>query len=400
MSISTRIEAIQKKALLEFGVDLAEFHDMNASILERVKARLPPSERATLEADLRDNSAGRFQSPHRFFSLRKLLSKVDQAALEIGCAVRPPPVIASYLGCDINGHVTRTDDDEQAICIDEAFFDFALCGAKLVLQALLPDEPNEPLFSHDKGVMLARFRRSREPYEQFADILTSAIVGGSVVAAKHRELPADKAVRQMVSSFSEGMNLFLIGHEYGHLALGHLEAREFEDVDAIRRMTFDHDQYSAQGFHSVQRFEYEADQFALAACMQIQCTPMETAMHLVGIDFMLKFLDLLTALKLRWVGQNCRFTQSPLEFSIYSTSVHPPGAIRAGLIANSIKDSDLHATFIEQHLAASNAMTILLSFYWEVFTESVPEALIAKTKPHKRWSREFEDLQAMHIIDG
>jgi hypothetical protein len=191
-------------------------------------------------------------------------------------------------------------------------------------------------FSADEQDIRRQLATIPEIRERFFDVLAAYVVAGHPHAA--RPYLPDPQVSLVASSLRSSMELFVLGHEYGHLLAGHLDDRNtcaamLPDVDAKEIAT-----------SWKQELEADAIGLELMLCAQMK-KGWDLALSFWGADFFFGCIDVVE----RAVGI---LRDGKEEMSLSPT--HPPTALRR----KTIRDLLRHSLKNEQSAAAEAAIQL------------------------------------------
>ncbi|WP_157647657.1 hypothetical protein [Actinomycetospora chiangmaiensis] len=163
--------------------------------------------------------------------------------------------------------------------------------------------------------------------EDFAAWLHSALLVflQEESTSKIREIPIDASAHTFLAAYIvAGMHTFVVGHEYGHAAMGHFEDPPrlvSEEVNGIEVTAIQH----------AWRQELEADQYGLVLCSQVvgmAPNPIaESLYNVVGGELALILFDMVDR------GASLLTTG---EEETRSLGTHPPASVRRKLYKNTL----------------------------------------------------------------
>jgi hypothetical protein len=113
--------------------------------------------------------------------------------------------------------------------------------------------------SLDAERVAARVANHPDVFERFADVKLSYVIDGNPAKAKQVYPEADYFVA--AASLTHSMELFVLGHEYGHLVHGHLDGSRVEVAAALPNAI------DAKPIEYSWEQEYEADDVGLVLCI-------------------------------------------------------------------------------------------------------------------------------------
>jgi hypothetical protein len=181
------------------------------------------------------------QSPALYKLLFDLFGYCRVAAAAIGKSLQTEPVFGSEMAGEINGFAFSADGIHHGVLLDEHLFTFVHLTSKVIVQ-LCTDH-------HEGGTTSFRFEREdlashllarTVAMDRLGEMLISYLRTGSASSAQPYRVSDMEAL--IASQITEGMELFAVAHECGHIFHDHLApggaASAPEDVDATASSAF------------------------------------------------------------------------------------------------------------------------------------------------------------------
>lgn len=180
--------------------------------------------------NLVDNIPSKFQSVEMFGLMDHLLNELLDAAKKVKCQIpEKKPLIATISTNSVNACALKLDNGEAIIFVEEDLLSFIHLFSKIFVQCLSLGPSDD-----EKSSMIVKFEEIKKNIDEkpeilnrFKDFLTSYIVDGSPRKSEQYEIPQD-ARYNLCTYLLMSCEMFLIGHELGHIISGHLKhARKF-----------------------------------------------------------------------------------------------------------------------------------------------------------------------------
>lgn len=194
------------------------------------------------------------------------------------------PIVATSVTARANGTAFRIPFNQRAgILIDDGVFSF--CSNVSRYAANLFDHSIEGNASHltFKPIVSSEASRHSEDYSWFRNCLLPTILKGHHFDAKIQKV--DRELTRVYSAFLMGMEYFLVGHEYGHVAAGHFGA---SNAIETHRAIGDHEVVELATRHEE---EFEADRIGIDLALRALDKPQLEPLHTVGVFLFLFFAE-------------------------------------------------------------------------------------------------------------
>lgn len=168
-----------------------------------------------------------YEDPWTYHLMSTLASQTEAAAAEIfEQAPAMPPFGSLPLG-ELNAMAIAVPESAQSlIAFQHGVFGFANLLTKAVAASFPvvpnPDDADGISFSTDLEIVERRFAEDDRPLRRLDDFLTAYIVAGHPHAADQYflEMPYSRLAEIFLNAFE----LFVFGHELGHVGAGHVDA--------------------------------------------------------------------------------------------------------------------------------------------------------------------------------
>jgi hypothetical protein len=217
--LDTRLEVIGK-AMFAQGAQASGLEPGTPKYLDAERESLDRARQhfAVLEAPTE------FQDPILYDVLVRLFDRIASAAQTVlSLAPTTRPVFASLPSGRVNAMAMRfSDTGDQAILFEAGLFTFANLAAKVVAQSLPMQKMGKQVaFSWDLDKVRAQLDRSPDITRHWLDALLSYVSKGNPGRAEAYVLQ-EPYVQTLTHHLFDGFELFVMGHEYGHIVAGHL----------------------------------------------------------------------------------------------------------------------------------------------------------------------------------
>jgi hypothetical protein len=162
-----------------------------------------------------------YEDPLGYVLIRDLVLTIEASAADVSVTLPPRPVFGTLITPQVNAQTIRAGEDgSHVVVVESALFNFALLFSKAVSRCFPPTGSGG--FRITTDAIEDRIRSDPSVLQRFSDAVEAYVVHGNpgladpyLVEHEHEELARGLRL---------GMELFILGHEYGHAALGHLNA--------------------------------------------------------------------------------------------------------------------------------------------------------------------------------
>lgn len=247
--------------------------------------------------------------------MKGLAKTLEEAAEKTDWAVPPIPVYGTLPLGQLNAMAIRVPQSNQYLI---AFQDGVFGFANLLTKAIAASFPVRPEaesrtigFSFAIDDVVERWAGDDEPLRRLNDFLGGYLVGGHPHAAQQYFL--DYPFVLLASLFRDAFELFIFGHEFGHILAGHLNGVAVSDLNL--------GSVEVERLSSNWQMEFEADYIGMALTMlAMRDARFDAAMSYCGIDLFFSAIELVSrALSVLVHGEVRPQAES---------SSHPPPALR------------------------------------------------------------------------
>ncbi|MCO7513808.1 hypothetical protein NJF44_09110 [Pseudomonas guariconensis] len=188
-----------------------------------------------------DTAISTYQDPAWYSLLVRMTKEIEEVLSGQNMKLDPAPLFGTLPTGRVNGMALKAPGlDHVIILIEDGLFGFANLAAKAVSRTFpfKGDSEGRLMFSVDPADWQQELAARPELPEKFLEVLLAYIVGGHPhLATSYLPEPNYDGI---ASALRDALELFVLGHEYGHLVSGHLNGDETkraviagEDIDEI-----------------------------------------------------------------------------------------------------------------------------------------------------------------------
>lgn len=284
------VSQLQEATYLRLGIDPQAVADATAAVLgdqfidayvAATFGDLDEDEKERQRVSLREISRevevvpSRYEDPLRYRMIRKRAEQIESAAIAHGMDPRDRPLLGTLPTGQVNAVTYLVPGSrDHVVLLERELFTFALLLSKVVC-CTFPAESSasgRTTFFTGPAAVRRRIEEHPELLARFTEVLLAYALTGRPTFA--RPYLPERAHQHLALVLRTSMELFVLGHEYGHVLAGHLSQvsrttpcrARLHDVDAL--------EYSWKQ-------EYEAD--------AIGCRLAYSAMRDLGYDSALSF---------------------------------------------------------------------------------------------------------------
>ncbi|MBS1721920.1 MAG: hypothetical protein JSS66_02815 [Armatimonadetes bacterium] len=292
-----------------------------------------------------------FQNPMLMQLMQSLTGEIEAVLGRRDIQCEPKPVFGTLPTGRVNGMAMGVPNTSQAIVlIEDGLFGFANLLAKAVSKAFpLKQSDGEGVhFSTDPTDLARQVETNPEIFERFIDVLLAYVIVGHPHAAKPY-LP-ERNYSLLSDGVRDAMELFIVGHEYAHFILGHLESNtddggQFGDVGPEERELL---------------LNWQAEFMADARGLEFMLDAMlhrgyDLALSYWGADYFFSCISIVErAVSIIRTG----------EVSTMVSSTHPPSEMRRESLRQIMKNSVPPETY-GPPLELADGLCLILDKLWE-----------------------------------
>lgn len=379
------LESIQRQTYLSLGreppVYGKEFMDR---FIERYlnspgAASETPEGRDRLVARIRQiaesGQRSRYEDPFGYSIVesldRQIKDVLDAGAIKLDSI----PVFGTLPTLRVNARTFAVPgSDLVVIAFEDQMFEFALLFTKAAAYTLPGKRGADggAQFSTAKDDIRKRIETDPEPLKRFQEVLMAYIFGGRPGLAPQYFQGEPHA--SAANALRESMELFILGHEYGHFIAHHLrEGRQIkaaigsEEVTEIVRSWAD---------------EFEADAYGLQLSVAaMRRAKVDLALSYWGCDFFFTTLDIIDrALRLVATGE-----ETDPDLADATRRSHPPAPWRRDQLRKAVKAFEGGAA--SEPLALAESLQFAMELMWEKTRPLFVQAHEAGRRAHPSWQQ-------------
>lgn len=288
-----------------------------------------------------------------------LLDQIYRAMEVMGAEIPERPVFGTLRTGRVNGMAIAVEDTPvRIIVLEHGLFGFANLMCKAIAMAIPPKESSEGKYSYYMGreETVAYIANNPEPSARFFDALCSYVISGDPHrAAQYTPGPQLEA---LASVFRDSMELFILGHELGHVINGHLEG-------ALVRCALPGDVETFE-ISTEWKQEFEADLFGITVAVQAQLNNgLDLPLSYLGADLFFSCVDIVE----RAVGILADGRYQPR-----TSPTHPPTVMRRELTRHWLKaECERHPDQARGAVEFSDLITEVVEMIWTRIEPSLIE---------------------------
>ncbi|GAA3599777.1 hypothetical protein Q4Q39_19085 [Flavivirga amylovorans] len=362
------LEKIQKDCLKSrFGSDyINQFENLSLqsqknNIFEKYAASQPSIPQSEIEGlkkrlELLNQSVvlnTNYEFSLTYTILKSLYEKIEFTANKLSLLTPTKPFIGTALSKEYNAFAGKVPDTNEYLIVFEGEL-FILCNLLSKIVALsIPDfkmSDEGASFSLKKARIVNHIKTNPDLQEKFADLVHNAIFLGQPNQTKQYFLnePFGKLQYELFNS----LELFVVGHEYGHIYCGHLSesnikkrAINHKDIDIVSP---DWD------------MEYEADFIGLKLLLNSLEEDSLLPFSYLGPELFFTFLDLNDRIN--------NLQNGGIEKRSYDCETHPPPFERRDRIRRILKSS-LPSDLLESYIFISEFLENVMDTLWDDYKD-------------------------------
>jgi hypothetical protein len=294
------LEAFQEQSLVErFGKDyLSKYNDvlgltkktdfLNAyfnsqlNMTDEEKADFTKSYDSSLKSCIIKT---KYELPESILILSSLFDKIDVAATRLTYQLNKKPFIGTAFSKEFNAFAARVPGTEESLLVFESEL-FTLCNllAKIIASCLPDFKIDESGVSFKRKKIRIKNHIDTNPLikERFKDFVINAVING--LPNGTRQYFLSETVSKLQYELLSSIELFIVGHEYGHIYAGHI------DKALVKTRMINNEQLE---FISPDwQMEFEADFYGLSLLVNTDSAHSFLPFSLLGPELFFTFLDI------------------------------------------------------------------------------------------------------------
>lgn len=210
---------------------------------EKERAELKSSLVALMKSEIRDRKLPtQYENPSLYFLMIKLAEEIEEALSAYSMKMPVLPALGTLPTGRVNAMAIAIPNNEYLVVFENQLFIFALLISKVVARAIPFREMinGQSLFSTDEADIERNINENPVIVQRFMELISAYLILGHPGAAPQYIL--EEPYMRFSSILRDSMELFVMGHEYGHILSGHLSADQLpahllgeESVNEIAR---------------------------------------------------------------------------------------------------------------------------------------------------------------------
>lgn len=325
--------------------------------------------RATLEQMPELKQSLPYEDPVLLGVMRRLATEIEAACTAQEWPLESRPLLGTLPGGQVNALTYSVPGtQEHLVLFEPKLFTFALLLSKAIAQSFPSNASNPSSFSTLESDIEEWIKRDGRASNRFREVVLAYAVEGHPAQAP--PYYPESVYGRLADLIRQSMELFIMGHEYAHVLLGHLagpEATFANDADAIL--------YSWQQ-------ELMADKmgFVLSARAMQDANNADLSFALVGADFFFSASDIMDrTVSILATG----------ELSVVQLGSHPPAALRQSRLREAM-DEIVGETVAAGPKKLAGAFDHAVTLLWAE-TEPVVRAIHSRgIRPAPMWLQRLE----------
>jgi hypothetical protein len=321
----------------------------------------------------------RFESPSWYGVLVSLMEAIDRAAQKMGVHIAHPPLFGTLHTGRVNGmSVAVPDSSVRLVLIDQGLFGFANLMAKAIASSFpfTGEDGGRMTFSTRPDDVVRSIVERPEITARFLDALTAYVVRGHPQMAEPYAIP--HAMR-LADPLRHSMELFVVGHELAHVALGHL------DGNAVPRAVAD----TVQADEVETSWQQEVAADSLAVMMTIHAMlddGHDLSMSFWGADLFFGCIDV--------VERAVYLLTNGVDPGQQTSKTHPPAAMRRELIRATLISAVDDPDVAKGPLKLARIVELALGGVWQRSVPVLARMHADGIRPKRWWTEELAREEA------
>jgi hypothetical protein len=320
-----------------------------------------------------DNLPTVYEDPAQYYILLNLFEKIEMSAEEISSNLPRRPVVGTLPSGEVNAMAIKVpDSDDFLLVFEDQIFTFANLIAKVVAQSIpFEIKDNVISFSMGKEEVNNYFKNNSIAFERFKELIYAYLFYGEPTAAPQYFL--EGIPMHLADRLRTSLELFIVGHEYSHIILGHVQESKTM-VNKAKRIEFNEIIFNWDQ-------EFSADVLGLR--LMLGCMLKEGSINLpsfVGADLFFGSLDVIEkSISILKTGS--------VTNTIHRT--HPPTLLRREILRKSINEifgnSKDGIKMAKGVLMYAETLEYILNLLWDSITPFLYSAYKKGYKLDSRW---------------
>lgn len=299
-----------------------------------------------------DNVPTDYEDPIYYRIMKDIEQEILEAAGELGIKIPDKrPVIGTLPTPRVNAAVIPVPDcEELIIAFESQIFNFANLASKVLARALcIKSNTSEQLqFSVDINDIKKNLDENPEISGRFRELVIAYFIEGYTGYAPQYFLEGN--YHSIASILRHSFEVFVMGHEYGHIVCGHLG----DGSKRVRNMLGEIE-YDEIRFDDWEQ-EIEADNIGTSLMLHVMMKAgYDFSLSYMGVDFFFSIMDIVEN------GFSIILTG---EEKIIPSDSHPPSVLRREVIRQSIRNS-VPEKEAESAIFLGTQIEQILKIFWD-----------------------------------
>jgi len=293
----------------------------------------------------------KYELPQSILILSSLFDKVDVAATKLSYQLNKKPFIGTAFSNEFNAFAARVPETEESLLVFESEL-FTLCNllAKIIASCL-PDfkiDENGVSFNCQNTRIKNHIDTNPKIKERFKDFVINAIINSSPNGTKQYFLSA--IVSKLHYELLSSLELFIVGHEYGHIYAGHI------DKALVKKGINSNEQLEL--ISPDWQMEFEADFYGLNLLVNTDNAEKFLPFSILGPELFFTFLDIFERAN--------ALVKRGTETHSKGSKEHPPTIERRNKIRKYLENS-LPKSHLDSYQVASEFLENVMEILWADF---------------------------------
>jgi len=343
-------EAAFQKMQANRGInfDFEKYFESQPSMTQLDKAEFKKSRKTNMSVPKLQTKYEDFGS---FTILKTIFDKIESSADKLNMGVSQKPILGTALSKEYNAFAVKVPDLEEYLIIFEGeLFILSNLLAKIIALSL-PDfnmSDESVSFSLEKSRILNHIQTHPGLQELFTDFVQNVI--SQAQPTKTMQYFLHESLGVMQYTLLNSLELFVVGHEYGHIYAGHLNDSNLND--------FLHFGENASRISLDWEMEFEADLIGLNLLLNSLNDKSLHPFSYLGPEMFFTFLDISErANNLFNIGKETRFEGG---------GTHPPSFERRNRVRQLLREN-LPETHLESYNYTSQFLEDVMELHWNNF---------------------------------
>jgi hypothetical protein len=310
-----------------------------------------------------------------FSILAELIVELEDAAGRLGLTIDPQPTIGTAPIPEINARTFKVPRSRRhVVVVNEDLFSFCLLMAKAVVEAFSIRVADDTVtLSRDIDGVGEKIRSIPAPLEHFQRaFIPFVMIGNSSSAPQYFIIDSRAHLAHIVWS---SMELFAIGHEYGHVLANHLVGGKSE-ASFVGRL-------AVQEFRPSQEQELEADRLSLPVLIEaMRGRGADVSMAYVGADLFFSLVDL--------YGRAISVVTSGSEDHDPRSGTHPSAEMRREALRSQLGQVGLTRKEVHSATELADRFCKVLELYWDCTRDFLLDAHTVGLRPGRVKARPLQ----------